>query len=347
MSPQFLPITETFRRFLALVPALLLAASLLAVATAAPALAAVEKAIDGITYTVQPGHDAEAAVTGYDASFGTVVVIPPTVTIDGAEYTVTEIGYAAFSQKGLTSVTLPDGLVGIGSSAFFGNALTSVTIPDSVVDVGVFAFYEGQLTSVTLANSLVTIGEGAFAINRLVSVVVPPSVTTVGLGAFHTNPEMSRVQFTGPAPTTITAAGVSFPSLGNAAGLTVFFPSEYLAQSSQPGYTTPEWFGYEAHPVYTVTFDARGGEAIEPVIVSRSEPVDVPAVPVREGFTFTGWYTTPELETAFEFQLPATENLTLYAGWQTNTVPVEPVTTDLGSLITGSLGLLGLAGSDQ
>jgi uncharacterized repeat protein (TIGR02543 family) len=331
MSNPFNPAPVTIRRCLAVVLAMLLAASMLTIAAVAPARAApASTTINGVTYAVNTdASGAGASAIGYDASFGPVVVIPNTVAIDGADYTVTSIGYGAFNQKGLTSVTLPDGLVTIENSAFFDNALTSIAIPDGVVDIEVFAFYQSQLTSVSLPNSVVTIGEGAFAINQLTSLEVPPNVTTVGLGAFHSNHALTQVLFTGPAPTTITGAGVTYPSLGNAAGLTVSFPAQYLAQTSQQGYTTPEWIGYEAHPFYTVSFDTRGGPGIEPVIVSHNQTVELPAVPVRDGHTFTGWYTTPELETAFDSELPVTESLTLYAGWR--------------SLIIGSLGSLALA----
>ncbi|MDV8002207.1 InlB B-repeat-containing protein [Rhodococcus sp. IEGM 1408] len=439
MSTLFLPATVTVRRYLAFFLALLLAATVLVIASAAPARADIEQAvIVGVAYTVDTADvGAGATVTGYNADSGPVVDIPSTVEVGGAEYAVTAIGDDAFYSKGLTSVTLPDTLVTIGHLAFSRNRLTSVTLPDGLVtlggaafmfndlltsvtlpdglsDIGDFTFYENRLTSVILPSNLVTIGEGAFAFNHLTSVVIPAGVTTIDLGAFHTNHYLSQVRFTGPAPTTITGTGSPYPPLGNAAGLTVTFPAQYLAQPQGPGYTSPQWMGYNAHPdsytvsfdtsggavidpvsvahgglldlpsvpvregytftnwstspesdvlfsptlpitgsqtlyagwqqnTHTVSFDTGGGAVIEPVIVSHGGLLELPAVPVREGYTFTGWNTAPELDTPFDSELPITESLTLYAGWKLNDVPALPVTPGWVSSVSGSLGSLALS----
>jgi hypothetical protein len=93
----------------------------------------------------------------------------------------------AFSNKHLTSVTIPNGVIVIGYMAFSGNQLTNVTIPNSVITIGVWAFAFNQLTSVTIPNSVTTIGDMAFARNQLTSVIIPNSVTTIGNIAFINN----------------------------------------------------------------------------------------------------------------------------------------------------------------
>jgi len=41
---------------------------------------------------------------------------------------------------------------------------------------------------------------------------------------------------------------------------------------------------------YTVTFDSKGGSAVEPKVVPKGEKVPDPGAPVREGFVFNGWF---------------------------------------------------------
>ena len=67
-------------------------------------------------------------------------MIPATASDSGTTYSVTTIGYAAFSDNALTSVTIPDSVTTIGDVAFYRNALTSVIIPDSVTTIGDYAF---------------------------------------------------------------------------------------------------------------------------------------------------------------------------------------------------------------
>lgn len=148
----------------------------------------------------------EATVTGY-TGLSTSIAIPATATDGVNNYTVTSIGNAAFQNKGLTGVTIPDSITHIGQSAFGMNSLVSVVIPDSVTSMGTAAFqFNSTLTSVTLSalmtsipgytfwqsglttisipDSVTSIGEQAFILSHLVSVDVPDSVTSIGDEAF-------------------------------------------------------------------------------------------------------------------------------------------------------------------
>jgi len=85
---------------------------------------------------------------------------------------VVGIGYSAFREKQLTSVTIPNSVTHIGDGAFWGNQLTNVTIPDSVIHIGYWAFVDNQLTSVTIPDSVLYVGDGAFFGNLLTSITI-------------------------------------------------------------------------------------------------------------------------------------------------------------------------------
>lgn len=105
----------------------------------------------------------------YTASFGTDVIIPS--TIDGVA--VTKIANNAFQNKGLTSVTLPEGIIEIGEYAFADNSLTTLVTPASIQTYGTGAFANNQLTSLTINHdsdfgcAILTIGNDAFRYNFL------------------------------------------------------------------------------------------------------------------------------------------------------------------------------------
>ena len=170
----------------ALTAALLLGAG--SVAFAAPAHAeTVSDTIGGMTFEAD-GSDvaAGAIVTGYTPG-PLSVTIPATVILGTTRYAVTAIGYSAFADTALTSVTIPDSVTRIGDFAFVGNALTSITLADSVTTIGEGAFSHNALTTLSLPDSVTTIGPTAFAANRLTSLTLPDSVTTIGEGAFVLN----------------------------------------------------------------------------------------------------------------------------------------------------------------
>ncbi len=125
------------------------------------------------------------------------VVIPSSVTNNGTTYSVTSIGYYAFSGcSSLTSVTISNSVTSIGEWAFSGcSSLTSVTIPNSVTSIGDEAFRScSSLTSVTIGNSVTSIGEGAFSgCSSLTSITIPNSVTSIDDEAFRSCSSLTSV----------------------------------------------------------------------------------------------------------------------------------------------------------
>ncbi|GAA1051941.1 hypothetical protein GCM10009570_05300 [Dietzia natronolimnaea] len=186
MHPSPPTAARATRRGLALLSAVLLSATALTQLSPARAAAA-PVTIDGLTYVATPGNPTAGATVTSCGTAGPTISVPDTVTIEGTDYAVTDIGDYACDRRQLTSVTLPNALASIGYAAFYGNQLGSLTLPDTLTTVGGHAFAQNHLTSLTMSHSLTTIGYHAFAENRLTSVALPESLTTVGAGAFHIN----------------------------------------------------------------------------------------------------------------------------------------------------------------
>ena len=96
--------------------------------------------------------------------------------------------YAFHNCTGLTSVLLPDSLIGITDEAFVNcTGLTSIDIPDSVRCIGNSAFgYCSGLTSITLPKSLKIVGQQMLTgcTSLACELVMPDSVTSIGYAAF-------------------------------------------------------------------------------------------------------------------------------------------------------------------
>ena len=101
---------------------------------------------------------------------------------------ITYIGRSAFNNcPNITSITLPSTLETLGKAAFQScRSLTTITIPDTLTTLEEYTFaYCRQLETVTLGNGLETIGPSAFMeCSALKEVDVPDSVTFIGDRAF-------------------------------------------------------------------------------------------------------------------------------------------------------------------
>ena len=134
---------------------------------------------NGNEYLIVKKYDGDAAK----------LTIPSTVTIDGKDYPVTEIGEWAFGDCfNLESITIPDSVTKIGKNAFYDCwSPTSITIPDSVTTIDWSAFEDcKKLKSVVIPDSVEFIGECAFnGCKNLTSVIIPDSVgDDIGWRAF-------------------------------------------------------------------------------------------------------------------------------------------------------------------
>ena len=108
-------------------------------------------------------------------------------------------------------------------------------------------------------------------------------------------------------------------------------------------------------PLVGVAFDANAGEETvtnmpeaQTAVSYNGAPSEPTDFPLRDGYTFTGWYTDADCTQKYDFASGLTANWTvLYAGWQEETeeipdestpsgAPSEPESSDPGSSSTSS-----------
>ncbi|MCL2283382.1 MAG: InlB B-repeat-containing protein [Fibromonadales bacterium] len=77
----------------------------------------------------------------------------------------------------------------------------------------------------------------------------------------------------------------------------------------------------------TVTFNSNGGTAVSPKEILNGTRAAQPANPTRAGYRFDGWFSNPELTTAYNFNNNVTGNITIYAKWTPITNPTLPIVT--------------------
>ena len=97
--------------------------------------------VDGLYYNVDVENKTAEVVAAPNDTKG-VIVIPASISVDGVDYSVTEIGDNAFwNCLNLTSIEIPTSVTSIGGAAFSDcSGLRSIEIPNSVTSIGDDAF---------------------------------------------------------------------------------------------------------------------------------------------------------------------------------------------------------------
>lgn len=176
--------------------------------------------IDGIYYNLVPTTK-EAEVTFNPNEYTGEVVIPASVTYDGADYSVTSIGsYSFFNCKSLTSISIPQSVTKIGDSVFsYCSSLSSIRISDiaawcsikfSGMDSnplssgGKFYLNDEEIKDLTIPNSVTSIGQFAFTYCKsLSSVTISDGVTSIGVNAFSYCSNLTSITI----PNSVTSIG--------------------------------------------------------------------------------------------------------------------------------------------
>ena len=69
---------------------------------------------------------------------------------------------------------------------------------------------------------------------------------------------------------------------------------------------------------YLITFSSDGGTRIDDVLVEENRSFLEPNQPVKEGYTFNGWYSDSLLNNTYNFTFPVAGDINLYAAWTVN-----------------------------
>lgn len=114
----------------------------------------------------------------------------------------------------------------------------------------------------------------------------------------------------------ITTNDVTF-DFGNGKAITGW--KEWKNANAAVGNTITVTGDIELIPVISdvkwVKFDSNGGTPVAPVYSVGNSAVSAPTPPTRSGWSFVGWFKESGLSTPYDFSKPVTEDITLYAKW--------------------------------
>ena len=141
----------------------------------------------GIYYNLNHNEKTAEVISNGDKSYKGDIVIPENINYNGELYSVTSIGFYAFSKSSLTSITIPKSVTSIGNCAFMAcYGLSSVTMSNGLVSIGSYAFIDCGITSISIPNSVTNIGDHAFeGCKSLNSVTIPGSVRSIEALTFY------------------------------------------------------------------------------------------------------------------------------------------------------------------
>jgi uncharacterized repeat protein (TIGR02543 family) len=245
--------------------------------------------------------------------------------------TVDEIGYQAFFNcSNLTKVIIPEGVTKIGQAAFYGcSQLTSITIPSTITNMDTAFSGNTALSHVTLTNGISNISSMAFkGCTGLTEIKVPESVGQIGPNAFNGCTNLKRVLLEKNIKTININAFKDCTNLSdvkynghkkdwdnvtvnNAGNDTLTSKVQYLCDINfdLDGGTVN---GSNTVDKQTVYSNEKLGTA---KCYPNDQPFVVPTDPVREGYTFLGWYQQDATAPTVLAEYVASDNVTFTANW--------------------------------
>ena len=345
------------KRFVSLLVALSITLTFLPIG----AVAAAPIKIGNLKYTVN-ADGKSVTVSGTSRNPKQLTIESSISDGNGNSYTVTKIGMGAFNST-LEEVTLPPTLDEIEDSAFFKcSSLTEITIPEGVTKIGTNAFYGcSQLTSITIPSTIKNM-DTAFPSNpKLSQVTLTNGIYRISSSAFKDCTGLTEIKI----PTSVYEicsdafngctglTSVTLEKCINIINRNAFKDCTKLNDVKYNGHKT-DWENVRVNIagndtltsrvqyLCDINFDLNGGTingsstmATQTVYSNEKlgtakcypndQPFVVPTDPVREGYTFLGWYTQAEGGTKYTFTEAVSSNITLYAHWNahSHTVTLE------------------------
>lgn len=345
------------KRFVSLLVALSITLTFLPIG----AVAATPIKIGNLKYTVNADGES-VTVSGTSGKPKQLTIESSISDGNGKSYTVTKIGMGAFNST-LEEVTLPPTLDEIEDSAFFKcSSLTEITIPEGVTKIGTNAFYGcSQLTSITIPSTIKNM-DTAFPSNpKLSQVTLTNGIYRISSSAFKDCTGLTEIKI----PTSVYeicsdafngCTGLTSVTLEkgiNIINRNAFKDCTNLNDVKYNGHKT-DWENVRVNIagndtltskvqyLCDINFDLNGGTINGSNTVNKQtvysneklgtakcypngQPFVVPSDPVREGYTFLGWYTQAEGGTKYTFTEAVSSNIILYAHWNahSHTVTLE------------------------
>lgn len=245
--------------------------------------------------------------------------------------TVDEIGYQAFFKcSNLTNVTIPEGVKKIGQGAFYGcSQLTSITIPSTITNMDTAFSGNTALSHVTLTNGISKISSNAFErCTGLTEVEIPASVDQICPFAFNGCTNLKSV---------LLEKNIEIININAFKDCTNLSDVKYNGHKTDWDRVTVNTTGNDTltskvQYLCDINFDLNGGTingsgTVDKQTVYSNEKLGtakcyqndqtfvVPSDPVREGYTFLGWYAQDETTPANLEEYIARDNITFTANW--------------------------------
>ena len=257
---------------------------------------------------------------------------------------VTRIGSSAFAECDLESVKIPSSVKSIGDVAFREcEYLEAIEIPASVTSIGTGAFlgcesladgdgfvivrnvlycYVGDAATVTIPGGVTAVDIYAFQDDDDVKkVTIPASVTRIAYAAFAQCDHLTEVTI----PKSVTGIEqYAFRDIGKT--WKVFLKTVHVEAGDtgrvrnlliNSGHDVAGITFVEDVPgACVVTFNANGGSVVPATRrVTRGAALGILPEPVRNGFSFDGWFTAPTGGAAVTSGSLVTAATTYYAHW--------------------------------
>lgn len=338
------------KRFVSLLVALSITLTFLPMGAVA---AAPIKFTDGnLKYTVNA--DGQSVTVSGTSGSPTQLTIESSISYKDKNYTVTKIAMWAFNKcNSLTEVTIPntvieidyqafyycpnlkkvtihEGVKTIGQTAFIGcTQLTSITIPSTITDMDQAFSGNTALSHVTLTNGISNISNMAFkGCTGLTEIKVPISVEQICPGAFNGCTNLKSV---------LLEKNIKIINVNAFKDCTNLSDVKYNGYKTDWDKVTVNTTGNDTltskvQYLCDINFDLNGGTingsdtmATQTVYSNEKlgtakcyqngQPFVVPTDPVREGYTFLGWYQQDATAPTDLAEYVASDNVTFTANW--------------------------------